>query len=133
MIFNVKGHIELIRNGLLPLYSQGTLYHPMPGVLSTRIVKTQSRRLNRGIYQVGKDYAVQHKRGVKAEQDIRIVMDTIWIERYAQYLCCYISKEDAWSEGGYESPIEFEVIFRKAYPKWDGARWAFKFHVIAVQ
>jgi hypothetical protein len=55
MIFNVPGHIDMIRIG----------------------TKTQTRRLNRGIYQVGRDYAVQSKRGVKAESAIRIVIDEI--------------------------------------------------------
>lgn len=37
MIFNVPSHIEMIRNE----------------------TKTQTRRITRGIYQVGQDYAVQ--------------------------------------------------------------------------
>jgi len=111
MIFNVPGHIEMIRNGQ----------------------KTQTRRINRGVYQAGRNYAIQRKRGMNAETDIRIVMDKIWIERYAQYLPCYVSKGDAMAEGGYESPIDFEVVFRKLNPGWRGERWAFKFHVIEVK
>ena len=128
MIFNIPGHIQMIRNGLhfLPV---DTLNSPT----ELRIIKTQTRRLNHGIYQIGKSYAVQRKRGVKAEPDIRIVMDRIWKELYAEYLCCYISKEDALAEGGYGSPIEFEEVFRKLNPKWIGDRWAFEFHVIEVQ
>ena len=130
MIFNVPGHIEMIREGLYP---------PIPGT----IVKTETRRLKRGIYQVGKDYAVQEKRGAKAEPDIRIMMVRIWEERAGSFL---ISKEDkaypaellilresAWAEGGYTSE-EYEKVFRELNPKWDGwSRWAFKFLVIKVQ
>ncbi len=107
MIFNVPGHIEAIRNG----------------------TKTQTRRINRGIYKVGKDYAVQSKRGAKGEPDIRIVIDRIWEERYTQYLTNLISEQDAQAEGGY-TPIEFEEIFRKLNPKRGGDRWTFEFHVI---
>ena len=42
-----------------------------------------------------------------------------------------ISEEDAKEEGGY-TPIEFEKLFRELYPNWEGDRWAFKFHAIAV-
>ena len=59
MIFNVLGHIDMIRNGL-------STFPPLPGAPNF-IVKTQTRRPNRGIYQVGRDYAVQWKRGIKAE------------------------------------------------------------------
>ena len=114
MIFNVPGHIDMIRNNK----------------------KTQTRRLNRGIYQVGRDYAVQRKRGVKAESDIRIVMDRIWEEKRRLThlgLRLFITPQDAWAEGGY-TPLEFEEIFDKLDPKWDGPkRWVFKFHVIEVQ
>ncbi len=156
MIFNVPGHIEMIRNGLFWYDGIDKLdwslkemqnYHTHraqfladnPNIskevkagLHPLIIKTQTRRLNRGIYQVGKSYAVQRKRGAKAELDIRIVMDRIWKERYAEYLCCYISEEDAIAEGGY-TPIDYEELFRKLNPKWSGARWAFEFHVIEVQ
>ena len=130
MIFNVPNHIQYIRNGLSKRLINT---HGLPA----RIIKTQTRRLNRGIYQVGKDYAVQRKRGVKAEQDIRIVMDRIWEEtkKYCggyDYEFC-ISKVDAFLEGGY-TPEGFEKVFRKLNPKWDGwSRWAFEFHVIEVQ
>ena len=129
MIFNVPGHIEMIYKGL---YSH-----------SFSIVKTETRRPNRGIYQVGKNYAVQRKRGVKAEPDIRIVMDRIWEERLGSFLISkecktypvelLILKESAWAEGGY-TPEEYEKVFRDLNPKWDGwTRWAFKFHAIKVQ
>lgn len=123
MIFNVPGHIEMIRNG----------------------TKTQTRRVNRGIYQVGRNYAVQRKRGVKAEPDIRIVMDKIRKEpgkivsisksgrKYTNATEICITKGDAWAEGNY-TPSIYEMDFRKAYPKWNGfSRWVFSFHVIEVQ
>ena len=135
MIFQKEGHIEQIRNGLYAIMTdeQGT---------PTTTVKTQTRRLNRGIYQVGRDYAVQRKRGVKAELDIRIVMDRIWEEKTKELLIniqgskypseIHISKEDAWAEGGYTQE-RFERVFRELNPKWDGwARWAFEFHCIEV-
>jgi hypothetical protein len=116
MIFNVPRHIEMIRNG----------------------TKTQTRRLNRGVYQVGRDYAVQCKRGVKAEEDIRIVMDRIWEEKGGDGILfpqnIEISFHDTLAEGDYGSYAEYEVAFKKAYPKWDGKRrWAFRFHTIVVQ
>lgn len=120
MIFNIVGHIDMIRNGLLPpppTKRYGTQYLP---------IKTQTRRLNRGIYKVGKDYAVQRKRGVKAEPDIRIVMDRIWED------FDFISVENAHLEGGY-LPRDFEEVFEKLNPTWhSGSRWAFEFHVIEI-
>ena len=131
MIFNVPGHIQYIRNGLSKRFINS---HGVPAA----IVKTQTRRPNRGIYKVGKDYAVQRKRGVKAEPDIRIVMDRIWEEKagdgilFPDYI--EISFHDAIAEGDYDSYAEYEVAFKKANPKWHGrSRWAFKFHVIEVQ
>ena len=136
MIFSVDGHIEMIRNGL---YSIFTDEKGDP----TSIVKTHTRRLNRGIYQVGRDYAVQRKRGIKAEPDIRIVMDRIWEEKAEGFLILAaddemypgennITKEDALAEGGY-TPEEFEKVFRELNPGWDGwSRWAFEYHVIEV-
>jgi len=102
-------------------------------------IKTQTRRVNRGMYYVGSNYAVQLKRGVKAEPDIRIVMDMIWEEKAEEtimdenYPCdIQISKQNAWAEGGY-TPDEYEKVFRELNPKWDGlSRWAFAFHVIRV-
>ena len=149
MIFNVIGHINMIRNGLFydfaskpefseyvkgmypPRYKSGT--YPL-------LIKTQTRRLNRGIYQVGKDYAVQRKRGVKAEPDIRIVMDRIWEEQITppydirdNLIYSIISEESAWAEGGY-TPEEFEKLFRKINPNWYGIiRYGFGFHAIKVQ
>ena len=120
MIFNVPNHIQYIRNGLSKRFINS---HDVPAA----IVKTQTRRLNRGIYKVGKDYAVQRKRGVKAEPDIRIVMDRIWVD------FDYISVDNAWAEGGF-LPTEFEETFEKLNPIWrGGSRWAFEFHVIEVQ
>jgi len=143
MIFNVPGHIQMIRNGLYLIFTDG---NGDP----TTIVKTETRRLNRGVYQIEAErkkphkigYSVQLKRGVKAESDIRIIFDRIWKEealffmaedstRYPVEMC--IPKENAWAEGGY-SPEEYEKVFRDLNPKWDGwSRWAYKFHVIEVQ
>ena len=145
MIFNVPGHIDMIRNGLFSeLASKPEFSKYIKGVYPPRhrsgayplIIKTQTRRLNRGIYQIGKDYAVQPKRGVKAEPGIRIVMDMIWEEwcSYAKLRETYqILPANAWAEGGYT--VEgYEKLFWELNPKWDGQkRWAFKFHVIEVQ
>ena len=137
MIFNVPGHIQCIRNGLRQ--------HPPISFVPPRfIIKTESRRLSRGIYQIEAErtkphkvgYAVQLKRGVKAESDIRIVMDRIWEEERSLThlgLRMLINHQDAWAEGGY-TPEEYEKVFRDINPKWDGQkRWAFKFHAIKVQ
>jgi len=123
MIFNVPGHIDMIRSGM----------------------KTQTRRVNRGIYQVGRDYAVQEKRGVKAETDIRIVMDGIWSEiSYESFSRNFyemppntklmpVTTADANNEG-YRSSFSFEEAFKKLNPKWDRkTRWAYEFHTIEVQ
>lgn len=132
MIFNVPGHIDMIRNGLhLPIPQLGYPSFPL---------KTQTRRLNRGIYKIGKDYAVQRKRGVRGESDIRIVIDRIWEEPcykpspYSPSGHCFarITEEDALKEGGY-TPDEYESVFQELNPKWGGwSRWAFEFHVIEV-
>ena len=144
MIFNVPDHIEMIRNGLSCIKPSAILYHPMP----LRIVKTETRRPNRGIYQVEAErkkphkigYAVQCKRGVSAEPDIRIVMDRIWEEQITppydirdNLTYSIISEESAWAEGGY-TPEEFEKLFRKINPNWYGIiRYGFGFHAIKVQ
>ena len=133
MIFAAEGHIEMIRNGLQNRHIQILQLIP-------EVVKTQTRRVNRGVYKVGKDYAVQKRRGAKAEPDIRIVMDRIWEERCISlgiYLPVrfynYISDESAWAEGGY-TPEEFEKLFREINPNWNGIiRYGFEFHVIEVQ
>jgi hypothetical protein len=79
---------------------------------------------------------------VKAEPDIRIVMDQIReeslfgsSEKLATPHFLFISKEDALAEGGY-TPEDYEWTYRKINPKWQQAqwtRWAFEFHVIEVQ
>ena len=138
MIFNVPGHIQMIRNGL------DSRFTDKKGK-SLIIIKTETRRPNRGIYQVGKDYAVQPKRGVKAEPGIRIVMDRIWKEtgkvflispsgrKFANATEIHITKEDAWAEGGYTQE-QYDKLFRELNPKWTGwSRWAVKFHVIEVR
>lgn len=141
MIFSVPGHIEMIRNGICT-------YPPLASGLPHFIVKTQTRRPNRGIYKVGKDYAVQSKRGVKAETDIRIVMDEIHAEGMTSYHAAvllaqsrgmnsisqaHISVNDALAEGGY-TPEEYEKAFRRINPKWDGwERWVYTFHAIEAK
>lgn len=141
MIFNVPGHIEMIRNGLRK-------HQPISFVPPRVYVKTQTRRTKRGIYQVEAErkkphkigYAVQHNRGVKAEPDIRIVMDKIWKENCFKHsetsevpFLIMIVEDDAWAEGGY-APEEYEKIFRELNPKWGGwSRWVFEFHVIEVK
>lgn len=92
--------------------------------------KTQTRRVNRGKYQVGKSYAIQKCRTCKGIDGYRIVMDRIWEE------CCHEPEErlwifttDAYKEGGY-TPEEFENLFIELNPKWNGrSRWGFEFHV----
>ena len=91
-------------------------------------IKTQTRRQNRGKYQIGKSYAVQSGRGKKGVNDIRIVMDDI----YFMTLFGYISTEDAIAEGNY-TPEEFEELYEKFYPNWRAkGRWTFKFHKIEI-
>lgn len=173
MIFNVPGHIEMIRNGLFcndpvatkPDYSAKGMkeyFTHRAQFLANRpdiskevkdgshplIIKTQTRRLKRGIYQIEAErkkphkigYAVQRKRGVKAEPDIRIVFDRIWEEvvqaiypgKPESYFKI-ISPSDAFAEGGY-TPHDYERIFAKLNPNWNGeGRWAFEFHVIEVR
>jgi len=105
MIFS-KEHIEKIKDG----------------------TKTQTRRVNCGVYQVGKDYAVQTGRGKKGIPNLRIVIDDIHGEA-RMFSDFVILPEDALEEGGY-TPDEFERLFRQINPKWNGLiRWAFKFHV----
>jgi len=105
MIFSLE-HIEQIKN----------------------VTKTQSRRVNRGMYQVGKDYAVQPGRGKNGIPGLRIVMDDISEELVLGFKRP-ISKEDALAEGGY-TPLGYEIEFERCYPNWDGIRrWVFKFHV----
>ena len=65
MIF-MKGHIEKIKKG----------------------TKTQTRRVKRGTYQVGKDYAVQSGRGKKGIPNLRIVIDAIHREGGLFYESC---------------------------------------------
>lgn len=103
MIFQ-KEHIELIKKG----------------------IKTQTRRVNRGIYWLGKDYAVQPCRTCKGIKGMRIIIDDFWEEDRRDYP---ISIENAIAEGNY-TPEEFEKKFRELNPKWDGIyRWVFKFHL----
>ena len=143
----------MIRNGLFydiaskPEFSKYVkgLYPPrhLSGAYPL-IIKTKTRRLSRGIYQVEAErkkphkigYAVQPKRGMPAEPGIRIVMDRIWKEEAEEFIdeCeVVISQESAWAEGGY-TPTQFEELFANLNPEWLGwSRWAFKFHVVAIR
>lgn len=106
MIFNVPGHIEMILHG----------------------VKTQTRRVNRGKYQIGKTYAIQPKRTAKGIEGYRIQILDIYEERYP-----LIKYDDAKAEGNY-SRIEYERTFRLLNPSWKqgDVRWVFKFKCIRV-
>ena len=170
MIFNVPGHIGMIKNGLFwyegidkPDWSLKELknYHvhraqflaDRPDIskevkegLHPLIIKIETRRISRGIYQIEAErkkphyrgYAVQRKRGVPAEPDIRIIFEKIWQEvcvttdKLGHGGCLDpipISRESAFAEGGY-APEHYEKVFRDLNPKWNGiSRWAFKFHV----
>ncbi len=109
MIFNVPGHIEKIIAG----------------------TKTQTRRVNRGIYQVGKDYAIQRKRGEKAISGYRIKIIDIWIESKL-HNSLPISLKDAKQEGDY-TPESYEFTFKKINPSWKGcSRYAFEFEVVKI-
>ena len=138
MIFNMPGHIDMIRNGVSDPHFQELPTFPKK-LIPEVVIKTQTRRPKRGVYQIEAErkkphkigYAVQRKRGVKAEPDIRIIFDRIWHETYFLGFC--ISVEDAWAEGGY-TPKEYEKVFQELNPKFKGRRrWAFKFHVIEVR
>ena len=86
--------------------------------------KTQTRRVNRGYYQVGHDYAIQPCRTCKGIPGYRIRITGI---------CCeagMISWKDAAEEGGY-TPGEFESVFAELNPSWNLVkRYVFKFKVI---
>jgi len=112
MIFSLE-HIEQIKN----------------------VTKTETRRVGRGVYKVGKDYAVQPGRGKNGIPGLRIVMDEIYSEEvhpayhYRGDDVRRISVKDARAEGGY-TPEQYEVEFHRLYPDWDGIRrWVFKFHI----
>lgn len=101
-------------------------------------VKTQTRRVNRGIYQEGKAYAIQPCRTCKGLESYRIVIDAIWQEvrddepGRTNTKLMPVTLDDARDEGGYTQG-EFEEIFKKLNPKWVGrTRWVFKFHVVNV-
>jgi hypothetical protein len=104
--------------------------------------KTQTRRPNRGYYEVGKTYAIQPCRTCPGLIDYRIKMDAIWEEVSYKKLIrngfdtssiiqiLPISVRDA-NEEGYISTVAFEEAFRELYSEWDGdSRWAYGFHVV---
>ena len=93
-------------------------------------IKTQTRRRNRGIYQIGHSYSVQKGRGIKGEPDIRIVMEKIWEEIHLQG--DLISEKDALKEGGY-TPEQYEETYQKINPHLEGGkRFGFEFHGIKI-
>ena len=99
--------------------------------------KTQTRRPNRGSYKEGKTYAIQPCRTCKGIPNYRIMIDRIWEEKAGDGVLfpdrIEISWRDANAEGDY-GYTEYEVEFRKIYPKWNGKRrWAYKFHVVEVK
>lgn len=111
MIFQ-KEHVELILKG----------------------EKTQTRRVNRGHYQIGRDYAIQPCRTCKGIEGHRIKIVGIEDERggYPGAQCPIVSHADALAEGFTDSLI-FEEMFIKINPEWDGlSRWVFKFKLIKI-
>ena len=96
--------------------------------------KTRTTRLS-DKYEFGKDYAIQPKRTKKGIEGYRMVIDKKTKEcRGLTHVGIgfLITPKDARVEGGY-TPEEFEEVFRKLHPKWDGReRWAYEFHVIKV-
>jgi hypothetical protein len=99
MIFSVKGHIQKIIDGK----------------------KTETRRSSE--YFVGKSYAIQPKRGVKAIPEGRIRITDIKIE--VKGLDTPISWHEADYEGGYH-PDEYEELYEKLNPRWI-TRFAYRF------
>ena len=97
--------------------------------------KTRTTRLS-DRYEWGKDYAIQPKRTKKGVAGYRMVIDKktkeapdFWVGNYPNWSTSY---KDAKAEGGY-MPEEFEEVFRKLHPKWDGReRWAYEFHLVWI-
>jgi len=93
--------------------------------------KTQTRRLNRGYYRVGRTYSIQPCRTCKGTRGHRIKMLEILPEG-GDLRSIPLSQEDAKAEGGY-SPEEFEELFLKLNPKWGGEmRYVFKFSLVTL-
>jgi len=107
MIFAVPGHIRMIINRR----------------------KTQTRRDGRGIYEVGKTYAIQPGRTKPGILDGRIGMLFIRRESYPHDIVC---TEDAFAEGGY-TPREFEDLYYSLYPKQWRVRYAFTFEFVPTR
>ena len=76
--------------------------------------KTQTRRMSRGIYKVGKDYAIQPCRTCKGIPNNRILMDDIWYELSTSE-GFYIGVGDAIAEGGFTQD-EFESYSKHSIP-----------------
>lgn len=92
--------------------------------------KTQTRRLKRGIRQVGQTYAIQSARGGGSLGRIRILR--IWQQRIID-----VSEEEAKAEG-FGSVEEWFSVLCDVYPVWHRERgmhpmdmvWAFEFEVV---
>lgn len=127
MIFAVPGHIEQIRAK----------------------IKYETRRLNIYHYKVGHKYSVQPTRTSPGIPDMKIFITDIWKEciipknerpytivdedGYTVNLIHMISEEDAIAEGNY-TPENYERLFRKINPHWDGKyRWVIKFKPVFRQ
>lgn len=91
MIFYVEGHIDKIKLDL----------------------KTQTRRVGKRKYEVGKTYGIQPCRTCPAIKDGRILI----LSRRYELPFTRISKSDAKAEGGY-TPKEFEELFRSMHQLW---------------
>jgi len=95
MIFSVKGHIDQIIAG----------------------TKTQTRRVclpRSHIYEEGKTYSIQPRRGMLGIRDGRIHIIKQWFESKGDF----ISVHDAEAEGGY-LPIPYEKLFKKMHGDWE--------------
>lgn len=80
--------------------------------------KTQTRRNyhpgRSHLYDEGKTYSIQPKRGVQGIKDGRIHIIKRWFENKEDF----ISVHDADAEGGY-LPIPYEKLFKKLYGNWE--------------
>ena len=81
--------------------------------------KTQTRRLSRMTYQVGKVYRIRNA-------DVEILITRRWRERLGD-----ISEEDVKKEG-YETLEEFKKAWTEIYGRWDpdDIVWVYEFKVV---
>ena len=103
MIFSVSNHVQQIISG----------------------EKTQTRR-DSNYYKVGRSYAIQSGRNKPGIPEGRVLITDKRVETIP-----FISVEDAKAEGGY-SPAEFEILYRRMYPKWP-TRYAYTFKFIPTE